>query len=258
MFEFMYKAEFFRYLGAFSGQRAGQKVPIVAPFIAFYLLALLGIFFGISSQSVTAALVAFASCALFLAGTILGVFRNIKPNVSMLMPISYKRRFLYDFLGVIYYATVGIVIGSLVVLFFAGIGILIAVLSGSASPDVEEGSELVFNATGVHGGIFCVAYAVMLYSAGLISGYFKKRKFRNIFLVVFVFTVALMQFIPFALYNSIILVGSEENLASPFIEKCYEAMSLPWLYTVISCLCAAGLFVAALYMGYKYHKPKNY
>lgn len=256
MREFLYKYSFFRYAAAVNSC-GGRRVPIAATFISFYVLMVLSLTFGAASANAIGAVAAMVACMLYFAGSLTGAYRNVNPNLAKLMPLSGKRKCVYDFLLTLFYSLVAIIAVAVLIGIIALIVLTVVQATGGA--ESGGGDNPFLYPVGVYGGIFCAAYIVILYSAGMISGYIKNRRRRNIFLTAFLVAVAagiLLTGLPYILngvYDPELL-----RFCPPFIDECYKYMKLPWLCSVAWGLTAAGTFVSAVYMGREYHKPKKY
>lgn len=257
MREFLYKNSFFRYAAAVSAS-GGKRVPVVAPFIAFYVLICIGLASGITSFSPAGLLVTGFACILFLASSIAGAHRGITPNVSRLMPIGSKRKCVYDFLTVLLYTVIAVVIAFVFLIAVALVVGVITLIADSGASEIEPvGEAFKFAPAGVYGGIFCAAYTVLLYSGGMAGGYFKNRRRRNIFFAVFTAAVTLGSvFTGLPYYLKAVVTGEHRVFGSPFSADCYAQMQFPWLCILFWCLIAAGMFATAIYMSWNYHKPK--
>jgi len=258
MREFLYKNSFFRYAAAINSC-GGRRIPIIAPLISSYAVMLVSITSGIGSMNAVTAAVAIIACLLFFAAAMTGAYRNCTPNLSKLLPISGKRKWLYDNLIVFFYTFIGLIIAVVIIgIIFLIVWLALTISGGGESVDETEDSPFMYN-IGVYGGIFSAAYVVILYSAGLISGYLKSRKQSNIFLAGFVVALVLGLIFTGLPYYFKGIHGPEQPLfCSPFIQNCYEHMAVPWLCSLLWGLVAAGIFAAAIYSGLKYHKPKKY
>ena len=260
MREFLYKSSFIRYLSAISC-RPIQRNAYVANILTFYFLLFFFTFGTIFSFNLTSTICALIGAILFISSAQLGLMRNIKPNLVSLMPVSYKRRIVYDFLGAIAYTLIVLfIIGCI---FFIGfiIGRIVSAVSGGVVPD-EDDADIAFkfiNNIDVYGGIFCAVYCLITYSAGIISSCFKKRRHRNIFLLCFVIALGLgvaLSGIPYVMHLP--ESAGRLRLAMPFVSDCYKYMAAPWLCTLLWCIVAAGMLGTAIYLSYKYHKPKAF
>lgn len=260
MREFLYKFSFFRYLAGINCKPT-QRRPFVAIILTFYFLLFFYTFSSIFMFNFSAMLCAFLGAMIFVSAALLGNYRNTKPNLATLMPLGFKRRLLYDFLGAILVTVMAILLICAFILIGVLLGIIIAAISGDLTSGEEEAGEAVslFTGVGVYGGLFSALYCVITYSAGLISSYITRRKYRNIFLACFVVALALgttLSGLP-CISNSGQEFGNF-SIALPFVSRCYDYMSLPWLCTLAWCLVAAGMLAAAIYLGYKFHKPKTF
>ena len=254
MREFLYKNSFFRYTAAIN-LNSNKSLQLVAPFISFYLIAIISIASGLMSGSPVGSVVALTASLLFLAGCITGTIRNSAPNLVSLMPLSGKRRCVYDFLAVLWFTFIGIIF---IALFIALIAFIAWVVTAVGGGEVDEEVKAFFsNEIGLYGGIFCAAYTVILYSAGMIGGYLKAGRRRNGFFAAVIVAILLGLFFTGLSYmnNSEVSTGVS-SICAPFVNKCYAYMQFPWLCVLFWCLIAAGMFATAIYMSWNYHKPK--
>lgn len=256
MREFLYKNSFFRYCGAIN-LSDDKSFKSVAPFVSFYILAIIGIANGIMAGSPVVAGVALTACLLFFAGTITGTIRNSAPNLVILAPLSGKRKCVYDFLAVLLFVFIGIMV---IAFFIALIAFIIWAVTSVGGGEADTAVDAFFaNGTGLYGGIFCAAYTVILYSAGMVGGYFKSRKRRNIFFTVFIVCILSgLIFTGLPYLASWVKISDYPPLASPFSSVCYSYMKLPWLCIALWCVIAVAMFVSAVCMGYRYYKSNKY
>ncbi len=176
------------------------------------------------------------------------------PNLEAVFPVSHGKKLLYRFMSVL----------LMFVLFIATlfavsclIFLIVCIFVPSTLSEVGSDVKNMFEQTGLYGGLFSVAYFIILYAAGMITGFLKRRKARNIFLICLCVALFLAYFfmgLPY--YNSI--NNSEHTFAGPFSSACYAAMALPWLAIVFWFVIAAGITGAAIYLGVKHYDPKKF
>lgn len=265
MMDFLYKFSFFRYAAAYNMRQYSKGFNGYGFFfVIFYVLLMSGVFLAISSTSFVALGVCFVAAIAFGASMFMAMGRSFRPNLVLLTPISGKRKCVYDFLTALYFTLIAVFMAVAVVLFFFMIGLIIGLItnaiSGGGSSE-EESSELATQAMGVHGGLFAAIYFIILYSGGMIGGYIKRRKYRNIylgcFLVALVLGIVLTEQSAHDAYK-LTLTTSFPMFASPFTEITYQCMNLPWLCTALWGVAAIAFLAAAVYLAWQYHKPKKY
>ena len=223
--------EFFNYFFALKRAPRPKSQP-VALFIAGYAL-----FFSSFYLGGVVGWFPFLAALAFAAGLTISYMCNSTPNLETVFPVNHKKKLIYRFLSsllMFLMLTAMVVITILVVLAISFIFASIA--SGGFEwlheeefvTDTNIMVNKVFGSMGVYGGLFGLAYFVILYSAGMVTGFIKKRKTRNIFLTCLCAGVALswlIMCIPYIIKNSSLSLSG----ASPFNSACYEAMSAPWV-----------------------------
>ncbi len=246
---------FFGYFRAL-GYAPVKKNAQISKGVACYLTFLITFFIAGISGNLYSLLFAFIASMLFLTCIIAGGCCDNTPNLVQMMPLSHKRKTLYRFLAPFW---MFILIAAFLLAVFIVVGTVIAVIAaiaqsaGGAASDGTSEEEEVFYAMGVYGGIFSFLYIVFMYSCGMIAGFIKKNKYRNVFLL----SVCGAIVISFVLM-SVPRISRGGGLESPFVSACYESMALPWLCITIWGILAAAALGTAIYLGIKSSNPKKF
>ena len=219
--------------------KSAPIVPLVSIFVIFFLGAVYSSVYSLGNIFFSAV----ASLA-FTSG--ISVFYGCyqSPNLEAAFPLNHKKTLAYRFLSSLFLLLIMIV----VVIAVVAIGDLIA----------WDFTEFVnfFTEIGLYSVLFSLAYTVILYSAGMIAGFIKKRKNRNIFLIVLCITVFIAFVIMAVMYkNDLDAYGWYRP---PFLEIYYSQIGLPWLFVTIWFLIAAAMLAWAIYLGVKHYDPKKF
>ena len=266
MLRFLNKFEFFRYASA-CNQRlfAGKGFNGYGWFcLMSYILFIGSLFIGIMSQNFMALSVCFISAVTWGVSVGVAMDRNTKPNLSALLPISGRRKCVYDYLVVLYLTLLCLlVIAAVILLVFLLVFIIVQIVYSVSGGNMEDTEEFVQNYAGIQGGLFAVIYFIIFYSGGILGGYIKNRTYRLAYLFAFIIMLfSGMAFTSLPAYKALSNVsaaGSEVlKVVTPFEEACYSYMQIPWLCIALWGAVAVLLFVLSVYAAWKYHKHKNY
>lgn len=252
---FLRKFSFFNYLGGLMRAPINNRNYGQFELILFgYLIAAIGFYFGFMGGNGGALAVVAVSAFLLLGGFSTSIYTTKTPNIASMMPLSGKRELLYRFFASMVMAIWIFAVVAAVVILISVITFLFALIPNCAE-DAPEGGEVIEAISfkiGVYGGIFSAAYIVLMYSAGVLSTFFKRRKNRNIFFGLFSAALLVGLLCTALPYNlDPIYKNAGLPVGSPFIGACYEVMGAPWLCVTLWCLVAAGTLGAAVYMGIK-------
>lgn len=238
------KLMLFRYVGALL--RAPRlKSTNILMFILCMAVFAVSAYFGVASMHFGAFAVAFIAGFIFLVSVTTGTaYFNNTPNLVSLFPISPRKSLLYRFLSVLVLFIALCLVMLIVFLAVTAVSAAVVLLAGITDNDVpDEGiNEGIAEIThmGVHGGIFSAVYFVFMYFAGMIAGFIKDGKIRNIFIGCFAAAV----------------LAGMILMRNPFIQESYEKMAVPWLCTALCCVAALASAGTAIYIGIKqYNKP---
>ena len=230
--------QFFLYFKSILRAPKPKSAPIV-PLISVFVIFFLGAVYSMDSILCSAV----ASLA-FVSGISLFYGCNPSPNLEAAFPINHRKKLAYRFLSSLFLLLIMIIV-------------VIAVLSigGLIAWDFTEFTVL-FDELGLYSVLFSLAYSVILYSAGMIASFLKRRKYRNIFLILLCFAVFLAFLIMAITYKN----NNDWNSGyrSPFAEIYYGQMALPWLFITFWYLVAAGMLAWAIYLGVKHYDPKKF
>jgi len=249
MREFLYKNSFLRYFfSLFNRSRFARRRESVLIFFACYFALISAIVGGI--LGITTALV------LFALGAYLGNCRRGRPNLTGLMPLTSRRKVVYQFLSplfLLFLIFVGLLLLIIIYIILTYLnGLLFNFNPGNLFADLFNGyidlQNELYGMAGPYGTSFSVFFTVICYSAGMIYGSVYKRSHRLIFGLAFYAVMYLglnFMSLPFVLS-----LPPEERYftfiwGSPFFGTCYEAMAFPWLSIVLCGCCAVASVVAA-------------
>ncbi len=266
MLRFLNKFEFFRYASA-CNQRlfAGKGFNGYGWFFLIsYQLFSGSLFVGIMSQNFLALSVCFISAVTWGVSVCVAMDRNKKPNLSALLPISGKRKCVYDYFVVLYLTLLClVVIAAVILLVILLVFIIVQIVNSVSGGNMEDAEEFVENYAGIHGGLYALIYFIIFYSGGILGGYIKSKKYRLVYLLAFI--VLLFSGIAFTslpAYKALSNVSAVDpdvlKIVTPFEEACYSYMQIPWLCIALWGVVAVSLFILSVYAAWKYHKPDNY
>ncbi len=223
------------------------KATPIALWIAGYFVFFFGIYAG---KEIIAS---FA----FLASMVMCYYFNSTPNMEAVFPVNHRKKLAYRFLSsLLMYLCMLAVVFVVGVVVFLITAVFVSISEGGfdwINKTPVEGD--IFGGFNVYGLLFGFAYLIIMYSAGMITGFFKKRKTRNVWLACLCIAVVLafvLMSLPYCVENGVFA------LVSPVSRECYEAMSLPWLSTVIWLLIAFGALGTVIYMGIRHYDPKKF
>ena len=239
---------FFYYFRTVSRLPQSKSMP-VAPVISAAVIYFISLMLSAGNGWVP-----IIAVAAFGSGTVLFCNRYGSPNLEAVFPVSHGKKLLYRFMSVLLMLILFVITLLAVCVLII---LVVHIFVPSSLSEVGQDVKNMFTETGLYGGLFGVAYFIILYSAGMITGFIKRRKVRNIFLICLCVALFLSHFfmgLPY--YNSI--NNPEHTFVGPFSSACYAAMSLPWLAIAFWFVIAAGITCAAIYLGVKHYDPKKF
>ena len=266
--EGLYKLESYRYFRAARTSPVWRRQQPIVYVMLYFFAALLVIYTFATSPCYVSMLMVIFSLITFASALIIGEYLRNAPSLATLMPLSERKKLIYRFTSSLYMLLriiLCIAVGFLTIIILGSIIFAIsdAVKGGIASDSSDESNPLTV-LMGTYGGIFAAAFVIICFSAGIISGYFKKSKNRNMFIFCFLIAV-ILSFIftglPYLLAHRHTMAATHAittKIVSPFIEACYADMSVPWLCSLLWCLAAAGSLSAAIIIGIKKMKSSEY
>ncbi len=206
---------------------------------------------NIESDDMSGFFVAFGIAPGFLIGGAMGFYRFDKPSAVSLVPISYKKKCLCDFIVmVLLHALCVAYIAVLMSLFGILLPGLISLSEGM--PFFETTGQLFnakYNACGV---LFYLFLYILIFGAGAVLSYIRKNGFRVIFTVVFTVAVCLYTFLLTG------LGGGKMPDGNFSVNTDLTAIAGGWAALLVIALAACGMLACYVYMSLKFHKPKNY
>lgn len=197
----------------------------------------------------------FAFYALFIFAAAIAVFQCCceSPNMEAAFPANHRKKLAYRFLTpFILFLIVTAVMFTVILMVY----VIRWMFETHFRFDFDVFVKEMFKALGVYGGLFGLAYLIIMYSAGMITGFIKRRKNRNIFLACFCISEFICYLIMGVHYNNFDDAYSGPRL--PFSTHYYASMNRPWLLIVFCFLVAAGMLGIAIYLGVKHYDPKKF
>ena len=159
------------------------KASPIALWIAGYFVFFFGIYAG---KEIIAS---FA----FLAGMVMCYYFNSTPNMEAVFPVNHRKKLAYRFLSsLLMYLCMLVVVFVVGVVVFLITAVFVSISEGGfdwINKTPVEGD--IFGGFNVYGLLFGFAYLIIMYSAGMITGFFKKRKTRNVWLACLCIAVVL-------------------------------------------------------------------
>ena len=237
--------------------KRADGMAVVFMFIINFIFGLEYAFNGITF------LVSFLCTFVFLSGLVIGDSYNRKPNIASLMPLTRKQNIVYRFVSVLILFLYILGIMLLAFLAISIVSYLIFVLPYGGDMDMngaDEAAEFVGKQIGVYGGLFSICYFILMYSAGVISGFFTRRKHHNIYLLCVcaaIFVSFELMCLPYSKSSSRPTSVLGINKASPFINASFEAMKLPQLCIAIWFVLAFASLGAAVYLAIRQYKKSS-
>ena len=223
-------------------------------FFFFYILLFNGVIFATTlSLNFYTGFLAFIAELAFLAAVVMNGHHLCRPNLVSQMPIGTNKSLAFRFLAAL--ALFVCFVLAIFLFFFAcwAITAIFALMVGETPPYdfwiiYDEFDH--YSRIGMYGGLFSAGYFVIMYSAGMLSGFFKRRAHRNIFLACFaaaLFFILLFYSVP---HSEVIASGS------PFTEHCFLTMAYPEVAITVWLVIAAAMLGCTVYMGVKRYKTK--
>ena len=215
--------------------KSAPLVPIISVFVIFFLGAV---------YSMDSAICPTVGALAFVSGISIFYGCNPSPNLENAFPINHRKKLAYRFLSSLFWLLIMLVI-------------IIAVISlGGLIAWDFTGFTVLFDELGLYSVLFSLAYTVIMYSAGMIAGFLKRRKHRNIFLIVLCVAVFLAFLIMVVIYQN--SFDEYSGYRPPFAEIYYAQMGMPWLFITFWLLIALGMLGWAIYLGVKHYDPKKF
>lgn len=216
----------------------------------FYIAMLLIGFFALAGTDninpVAPVFVIFGVVAFYFA-IILGFAERQSPNLTGILPLKHKKKLLYRFVSPLILTLIGLAALIAVAIVVGGIMFLILTIAGvtETPPPDEETVELVM-ATGVYSSVYCIAYFVSEYFAGMLVGFIRKRSTRNIVCACYLAAILID-----------VVLSNYFGGCAPTLETCYAAMKYPQIAITVWCAFAAATVVAAVVVGIRAAKPSE-
>lgn len=245
MREVLYKSSFLRYYSSlFTRNASFRRRGLVLAFgAAWFGLMLTGIW--LSGFSILG-IFAFIICAIH------GILRRSMPNLTGLMPLTSRRKIIYQYLAPILTGLLLIVCILLFeVLLCAFMRFYFLLNKLDTSIELFESQwwaiEEAFRFMGDYGTNFCFAFILLCYSFGMVFGFLPNTKYRVISVVAF------YVFIYFAFYFATYHYAHNNylpyniNIFSPFDAEVFEAMPMPGLCITLSWIFAIASFVGSVW-----------
>lgn len=168
------------------------------------------------------------------------------------LPLNHRKKLIFRFLSSLLLFLIFVVTVIAVVILVYFIRWISESLFDFDLYIIKEASYIL----GLYGWLFGIAYFIVMYSAGMIAGFIKRRRNRNIFFACFCGGVFLFYVITFITYRNDYDRYSGYRL--PFSRHYFECMQMPWLFIIFCFLIAAAMLGWAIYLGIKHYNPKKF
>lgn len=241
MRDFLYKNSFIRYYTSlFNRNMVYKRRGLAMLFVMFTFGGLLSAFWAAG-----AALYGFY---VFFICAFLGIFRRSQPNLSGLMPLTSRRKIVYQYLSPLF--TMLLISVTVLIVQFIGYLLLCFYMIITRIPvefnffsalwyDARE----TFESMGAYGCAFAFIFTLFCYACGMVYGFLPKMLHRILYVVVFL-AVIYFGFYGIA-YPSIDKNYYSFGYSSPFSHFTYENMQLPWLCILLSAIVSVCAFAAS-------------
>lgn len=194
----------------------------------------LGLLFGIGSFAI--------SSAFFGKTTLLRV-----------VPISYKKRVLYYYLGIVIFSLIGLLIFWVGVLVIFGIFGGIAFLATGENIFVIENTEAIINLS-ANAYLFSFFKSVLMFA--VLSAIARIEKTKH-FIIVIV-SLIVVYFSGSVLLANLVQTGASGVVLRAKIYELFETLPLPWLAVVLCAVLAVGAAVGSVLFVINKEKPKAF
>lgn len=180
-----------------------------------------------------------------------GIARRAKPSPVGLLPISWKRRVIYDYLGnLVYSIFIAVCIAIFALLWTLLLGLLVLAATGEWIFQVVEDSGITVTAyASAQGNLFALFSGLLIYGAGACIANLTNKKWRIGLTLAFPFIIKLagLLFLNCAVGGDFVMNG---NIAFVFDE-----LPISWLWLTVTALAAVGITVLSVFMCIKFQKP---
>lgn len=244
---------YLRALNRGVSQTKGVQAETVFAFIAFFILAsAISCMTGEGDSSVTLFFGIDFSTAIFGACLFMGIIRRRKPSVLALVPITYKKRTLYNYLSAVILAVLLLVTLFLVALVMAAFILVLGLLFG-ADIGVDFSAEDTTVYPVPSGVFFFVFLAVLCFGAGVIISYIQGKKTRIAAMLGF---AVFMRILALTIVN--IIVNENYIVHSCQVDVFFEELPAYGVWLAVTGVIAFIVFACSVYVALVSEKPARY
>lgn len=245
MREVFYKSSFLRYYSSLFTRNATfrRRGFAIAFGAAWFGIMLAG--FWLDGFSILG-IIAFIICAIH------GILRRSMPNLTGLMPLTSRRKIIYQYLAPILTGLLlAVCILLLEVLLCAFMSFYFFLNKLETSIQLFESQwwtiKAAFQFMGNYGTNFCFAFILLCFSFGMVFGFLPKTKYRIISVVVFYVFIYFAFYFATYYYMQAHYQAYNMRLYSPFSADIFEAMPMPGLCIAISWIFAIASFIGSVW-----------
>lgn len=182
----------------------------------------------------------------FAMSAVLSLSEGCSPSFSGAMPVSRKRRLLYDYLASLCSFLIFIAFMLGICLIVGGIVFIIVYATGGSS-DVsvvlEEEDLTSISISSAWPVLYMFFFLLAGYFGGFCVGFMREKKPRIIFFVLFT-AVNLALVVPVYMY---------QNTYLPWTSEFYKEVTLSWLYFALVGALAVGCTIASVLSGIRFY-----
>lgn len=242
MREFLYKNSFLRYyFSLFKRNTAYRR----SGFVLIFLVA----YFGIPLLTVWLGAYAFTGILLFIICAVQGQLRRSVPNLSSLMPLTSRRKIVYQYLSPLMtelLIALGFLLTELAIFILVNFYLLLNKLGVGGEFFTVQFDILVgiFRHMGGYGTAYFFAFMPLCYAAGMIFGFLPKTGHRVLVAVIF---YAVIYFSTYLVTYDYAHTGASMFFVSPFGSEVFEAMAHPLLCVIFAWAAAIAAFAGSVW-----------
>ncbi|MDE6586524.1 MAG: hypothetical protein K2K80_07585 [Clostridia bacterium] len=183
---------------------------------------------------------------------ILGVTTRAKPSPLGLLPISWKRRVVYDYLGNLVFTVFAVVVFAVAVLVWMTVlSVVLLAATGEWIFEISEGPADIVVTASAEGQLFSLFAGLFIYGAGATITNLQDKKLRIGLTVALPFVVELLGLLILNCAN-----GSDFAM-SGHIAYHFNDLPLSWLWLTATAIVAAGMVALSVFVCIKAEKPNE-
>lgn len=188
-------------------------------------------------------------CAMWL---LMGVPRRVKPSPMGLLPLSWKRRVVYDYLGNLVYTLLVLAILAVVALIWILIlGLIILSFTGEwlFSIDLSYGTVTTITVS-AQGQLFALFAGLFIYGTGACLSYLPGKKLRIGLTIAFPFVLELLGLLFLNCSKDV-----DYFMMSGHVPMQFENLPVSWLWLTFTAIFAVGITALSVWLSIKSNKP---